>query len=211
LEGEELANAIDKANPLSDSDFDGAMIEMASQHMNTFLQRIIGGTHGPRLLAACNVLNQTLHLKHLRKECRRHERLLAKLAQIVQGTDLELAEMACQLFSHILIEESAAHRQVFVDLRPRLLALNRQGSKFALRSLILMFPASRSFFISEGGVPVPVEHKPCGNPSCGLVERAGGLKFKQCAGCKIVYYHTGEYQKANWKRHKPTCKKINIK
>jgi hypothetical protein len=53
LEGEELANAIDEANSLSDSAFDGAMIEMASQHMNTLLQRIIGGAHGSRLLADC--------------------------------------------------------------------------------------------------------------------------------------------------------------
>jgi hypothetical protein len=107
LSGQELASAIGDANTdsnanFSESSYDGAIIELASKHYDTVIARIVDGTDHQSVYDAAQILHQTVHLKRLRKACRRHDKLIAKLAQLVRATDnINLTEKACEILSII--------------------------------------------------------------------------------------------------------------
>ncbi|KAF6749847.1 hypothetical protein DFP72DRAFT_911891 [Ephemerocybe angulata] len=48
--------------------------------------------------------------------------------------------------------------------------------------------------------------KSCSRPGC-RVREADAAQFKRCAGCRLVSYCNPECQRANWKDHKPVCKR----
>ena len=47
----------------------------------------------------------------------------------------------------------------------------------------------------------------CWNPLCTRDISIQGITFSKCAACKLAQYCSRECQKADWKRHRPICKK----
>ena len=54
---------------------------------------------------------------------------------------------------------------------------------------------------------IPSSRARCCPDTCGFLGVVGGETFK-CPACKAAWYCGVEYQKADWKKHKPLCGKM---